>query len=77
MSLTTTSRNEVLIMAPTIVSLTDIESLADRLISRSKSRLLNDQPAMQSDLHLAAKLLIRWCRRGTEQLECPFDLDDD
>jgi hypothetical protein len=74
--LTTTSRIEVLIMAPTIVSLTDTESLADRLISRSKSRLLNDQPAMQSDLLLAGKPLTRWCHRDTDQLRTPFDLDD-
>jgi hypothetical protein len=76
MSLTTTSRSEVLILAPTIVSLGGTESLADRLISRSKSRLLNDQPAPQSDLLLAGKVLVRWLHGGTD-LGCRLAALDD
>ena len=60
----------------TVVTLTDIEALADRLLSRAKSRLMNEN-ALQSDLLLAGKLLTRWCRRDADQLRPPFDVDDD
>jgi hypothetical protein len=62
-------------MAPTTVTLSDIEGLADRLLARAKSRLFNDQPDLKSDLLLAGNLLRRWLWRGTD-LGCPFALDD-
>jgi hypothetical protein len=61
-------------MAPTIISLSDIEALADRLLARAKSRLLNDMPDLQADLLLAGNLLNRWLRGGTD-LGCPFAAD--
>jgi hypothetical protein len=61
-------------MAPLTVSDIDIEGLADRLLPRGKSRLLNDQPDLQSDLLLAGHLLTRWLRDGTD-LGTPFSLD--
>jgi hypothetical protein len=61
-------------MAPTTISLIDIEGLTDRLMARGKSRLLNDQPDLQADLLLAGNLLTRWLRDGTD-LGCPFTLD--
>jgi hypothetical protein len=57
------------------VSLIDVEGLADRLLARGKSRMLNDQPDLQADLMLAGNLLVRWLRDGTD-LGCPFNLDD-
>jgi hypothetical protein len=62
-------------MAPTTISLSDIEGLADRCLARARSRLFNDQPDMQADLLLAGRLLQRWLWRGTD-LGCPFSLDD-
>jgi hypothetical protein len=62
-------------MAPAVISLSDIESLADRLLARCKSRLLNDMPDLQADLLLAGNLLTRWLRGGTD-LGCPFAVDD-
>jgi hypothetical protein len=41
-------------MAPTIVSLSDIEGLADRFLARAKSRMCADQPNLQADPPLAA-----------------------
>jgi hypothetical protein len=46
-------------MAETIISQTDIDALADRLLSRAQSRLMHNQPALQADLRLAALLLNR------------------
>jgi hypothetical protein len=62
-------------MAPTTISLSDIEGLADRLLPRGKSRMVNDTPSLQADLVLAGKLLARWIQRGTD-LGAPLDLDD-
>ena len=63
-------------MAPTTLSLIDIEGLAGRLLARGKSRLLNDMPDLQADLLLAGNLLVRWLRDGTD-MGVPFSLDDD
>jgi hypothetical protein len=60
-------------MAPTSISVIDIEGLAGRLLARGKSRLLNDQPELQADLLLAGRLLVRWLRDGTD-LGTPFSL---
>jgi hypothetical protein len=38
----------------------DIEALAARLESCGRSSLLNDQPALQADLLLAARLIFHW-----------------
>jgi hypothetical protein len=62
-------------MAPTIVSLSDIEGLADRFLARARSRMFADQPSLQADMLLAGRLLQRWLWRGTD-LGCPFTLDD-
>jgi hypothetical protein len=62
-------------MAPTTVTLDDIEGLADRLLARARSRLFNDQPNLQADLLLAGRLLRRWLRGGTD-LGCPFTLPE-
>jgi hypothetical protein len=62
-------------MAPTTISLSDIEALAGRLLARGKSRLLNDQPDLQADLLLAGNLLNRWHRDGTIW-GVPFTLDE-
>jgi hypothetical protein len=62
-------------MAPTTISVIDIEGLAGRLLARGKSRLLNDMPDLQADLLLAGDLLVRWLRDGTD-LGTPFTLDD-
>jgi hypothetical protein len=63
-------------MAPTVISLSDLESLTDRLMARGKSRMVSDTPGSKADILLAAKLLTRWCRRDADQLRPPFDLDD-
>jgi hypothetical protein len=75
MSRTTTGRGEVLIMASQVITLNDVESLADRLLARSKSRMFADQPSLQADMLLAARLLARWIQ-GDTMLGCAFDLDD-
>jgi hypothetical protein len=62
-------------MAPTIVSLSDIEALANRLMARAKSRMLNEQPNVQADLLLAGKLLTLWVRDCTIY-GATFTLDD-
>jgi hypothetical protein len=61
-------------MAPTTISLSDIEALADRLLARGKSRMIAEQPNLKADLLLAGKLLTRWLRDGTG-LGTPFTLD--
>jgi hypothetical protein len=63
-------------MTTTNVTQKDVEHLAERLLARARSRMSNDQPALQSDLLLAGKLLTRWCRDSTD-LGCPFTLEDD
>jgi hypothetical protein len=62
-------------MAPTSISLIDIEGLAGRLLARGKSRMFNDQPDLQADLRLAGTLLVRWLRDGTD-LGTPFSLEE-
>jgi hypothetical protein len=52
-------------MAPITISLSDIESLTDRLLARAKSRLLNHMPDLQADLLLAGRLLTHFVRGGT------------
>jgi hypothetical protein len=61
-------------MATIIVTLKDLEHLAERLLARARSRLSDDPPALKSDLLLAGKLLTRWCRDGTV---CGCTLEDD
>jgi hypothetical protein len=61
-------------MTTTVVTLKDIEHLAERLLARARSRLSSDPPALQADLLLAGKLLTRWCRDGTV---CGCTLEDD
>ena len=63
-------------MTTTVVTLKDVEHLAERLLARARSRLSSDPPALQADLLLAGKLLTRWCRDGTD-MGVPFSLDDD
>jgi hypothetical protein len=65
-------------MAPTTISLSDIEALAGRLLARGKSRLLDDMPDLQADLLLASRLLTRWIRAGsfTRYFRGPFTIDD-
>ena len=43
-----------------MVTAREIEALAVRLESRARSNLLNDQPALQADLLLAARLIFTW-----------------
>jgi hypothetical protein len=40
----------------------EIEALAERLIARSTSRLSSDQPELQSDLKMAAGLMLLLAR---------------
>ena len=63
-------------MTVTTVSQRDLEHLAERLLSRSRSRLSDDPPSLQSDLLLAGKILTRLCRGGAD-LGLPLTLDDD
>jgi hypothetical protein len=62
-------------MAPTTISLSDIDGLAARLLARGKSRMLNDMPDLQADLLLTGRLLTRWIQDGTIW-GGPFTLDD-
>jgi hypothetical protein len=62
-------------MAPMTISLSDIEALADRLLTRGRSRMFADQPNLQADMLLAGNLLTRWLRDGTD-LGCPFILPE-
>jgi hypothetical protein len=44
-------------MAGSKISRRDIDALADRMLARATSRLLEDQPALRADLKLAGLLL--------------------
>jgi hypothetical protein len=62
-------------MASVVITQKDVEHLSERLLARARSRLANES-GLTSDLLLAAKILTRWCRDGTD-LGLPFSLDDD
>jgi len=42
----------------------EINALADRLLARAESMLLRDQPDMQADMRLAARLLAHLLQTG-------------
>jgi hypothetical protein len=48
-----------------IVTEHEIAALTDRLLARGNSALLSDQPAMQADMRLAARILRRFLQDGT------------
>jgi len=48
-----------------IITDAEISSLTDRLLARADSVLLSDQPAMQADMRLAARILRRFLQDGT------------
>ena len=62
-------------MAKAVITLRDLENLAERLLARGRSRMLGET-GLESDLLLAGKILTKWCRDGTD-LGVPFSLDDD
>jgi hypothetical protein len=60
-------------MAPTIITIRDLEALAVRLESRARS-VLTEQPALAADLSLAAEVILKWVADGDLD---PIVLDDD
>jgi hypothetical protein len=42
---------------PTVLRVAEIQTLADRLTSRGTSRLLSDQPEMQTDMKIGARVI--------------------
>jgi hypothetical protein len=42
---------------PTVLTVAEVQTLADRLTSRGTSRLLSDQPEMQSDMKIGARVI--------------------
>jgi hypothetical protein len=51
----------------------EISALADRLLARAESMLLRDQPDMQADMRLAARLLAYLLQTGL--IYFPITLD--
>jgi hypothetical protein len=41
----------------TVLTVAEVQTLADRLTSRGTSRLLSDQPEMQSDMKIGARVI--------------------
>jgi len=55
--LTTTTNQELVIMAVIQISRIEIAALAERLMARAESRLMNGTPELQRDLRVAAIVL--------------------
>jgi hypothetical protein len=64
-------------MAPKIITLSNIEALAVRLMSRGHSRLFHDDPEMKADLLLISGLLLLWLQDGTLSDKSFLLADDD
>jgi hypothetical protein len=53
----------------TAIKRTEIESLATRLNARGESVVLSDQPEMQKDLRLAARVIRAFAKKHDGEIE--------
>ena len=77
MILLTTTKVGAFIMAKVTFSRKDIESLADRLLDRGRSPLMDDMPSTQRDLRCAAAILKYVTAQGVPPTVIEIDVNND
>jgi hypothetical protein len=63
-------------MAKNVFSKTDILALSKRIDSRSRSRIMDDQPEMKRDMQNASQLLVWFLAKGIPGAIVEIDNED-